>query len=266
MDNKIDIYKIIYSNNNNNLIQEISKAFDDNLELTGNQIQSLKIANKLATLSKLNDCHNLSELNAENLTGYDLIYIAVINNKIACKFCHSYYKVFNQIYLDQANTNPAQANKGLGTKVYMDILSDIKKVFKPSTICADAISPSGKRFLEKVGFFPNTHPDSKDTNAIYYLNERKPFLIDLNDLPTSRDMALAPNIEKFNSIVGFANSQSYFNREQAKEVFYQVYNARQKGYKVSDMLNRENPQNNFFEMFSLEDLIVPNKNIKKPSK
>ena len=51
MDNKIDIYKIIYSNNNNNLIQEISKAFDDNLELTDKQIQSLKIANKLATLN-----------------------------------------------------------------------------------------------------------------------------------------------------------------------------------------------------------------------
>ena len=60
MDNKIDIYKIIYSNNNNNLIQEISKAFDDNLELTDKQIQSLKIANKLATdrkSTRLNSSH-----------------------------------------------------------------------------------------------------------------------------------------------------------------------------------------------------------------
>lgn len=263
MENQIEIYKIVYSKNNNKLIETILDAFEKNIDLTKEQIQALKVADKLSTLGKLNDCHNESELNAENLTGYDLIYFAVINNKVACKFCHSYYKVFNQIYLDQANTTPELCNKGLGTKVYLQIVEDIKKSFNPSTICADAISGSGKRFLGKVGFLPNTHPDSKDTNAIFYLSDKKPFLIDLSDLPPSRDMTMAPNVDRFNSILSFAKSQSFFNREQAKTVFYEIYNARQNGYKVSDMLNRTNPQNNFFEMFSLEDLIVPSKEGKK---
>lgn len=263
MENQIDIYKVIYSKNNNKLIESVTDAFENNKSLNKQQVQALKVASKVATLSKLNDCHNESELNAENLTGYDLIYVAVTNNKVACKFCHSYYKVFNQIYLDQANTNPELANKGLGTKVYKLVIDDIRKTFNPTTICADAISPSGKRMLEKVGFLPNTHPDSKDTNAILYLHDRKPFLINLTDLPSSRNMTMAPNVEKFNSIVSFASSQSFFNREQAKTVFYEIYNARQQGYKVSDMLNRSNPQNNFFEIFSLDDLLIPSKPTKK---
>ena len=231
---KYDIYKIIYSKDNNNLIEQINDCFKNNLALSAQQLKAIKIASSLASKAKLSECHNSNELNDENSFGYDVIYFAVNDeNKIISKFAHSYYKEFNQIYLDQADTFVDYANKGLGTKIYKKVIADIEKTFSPSTICADAISGSGKRFLEKVGFLPNTHPDSKDTNAIYYLKGKKMFLIELSDLPEIRNFSNAPNIELYNSILSYAKMQEYYSPKTAKEIFNKIYNSRQTDYKIS---------------------------------
>lgn len=249
-------YKVVYNQSNNKLIEQISKAFFDGVELSIDQIKALKIADALATLASLNACHNESELNEGNATGYDLVYFTLMGNQVACRFCHSYFKMFNQIYLDQADTHHAFANNGLGTRAYSMIIENIKKCFNPSTICADAISPSGKRFLEKVGFLPNTHPDSKDTNAIYYLHSRKKFLIRTSDLPQMRRMAMAPNLKKFETLLDIFAEQGIFDDVAAKNAFYKIYNDRQNGYRVADMLSRPDLKQHFVK-FDWDDVLIP---------
>ena len=265
---KFDIYKIIYNKNNNELIEQINKKFKQNQPISKKQLTSLKIASATATRKKLIESRSQSQANPADYTGYDIVYFAVKNNMVLCKFCHSFYEEFNQMYLDQANTTESLKNKGIGTMAYTKVVEDISKVFNPSTICADAITKSGQRFLEKVGFLPNTNPDSKDSNAILYLDGQKPFLINLADLPKCRNMTLAPNVSLYTTMLAFGKVQQLYNIDEARIIFNMIHNRRTKTYHVQDVLRRSEPLKlQHLPTFDVEDFIIrPSADSLKPLK
>lgn len=192
----VEVYKILFTPQNQNLILRANDLYFSQEELTKSFKLLLNIATTKATMKEI------KAMSATTLRD-QVIYLGVANNKIISTFTHLYDSVSKEIYLNESFTHESVRGQGYGTKIYKKIIEDIFLDPEIIDICATADTISGTKFLEKLGFMPNTRPDSYGGNSILYSPHKvvKPFKIrleKLHEICPLRFINKAPNIDKFN--------------------------------------------------------------------
>ena len=221
--NKLELYRVLYTDSNLNLIDEIYDHYFSQEPISGALKTRLTMATNNVSLEKIKEV-------AETAPDEHLMYVGVCNGKIVSTFTHMYKPVSKEIYLYECNTHESVQKKGYGTKFYSEIAQDIFATFGVFDICADAVSDSGRKLLEKLGFLPNTKPYSFGGNAILYspLIEHPKLYIKLDTLmevcPT-RDFTNAPNVDLYNKVLKALIYNGTYVEAEALQFFKQVNRA-----------------------------------------
>lgn len=219
----VEIFKVLFTPENDNLISRIYNVFNSGETLTHSLKLLLGVATKNVTRERLKNI-------APNTDGNHLIYVAVSNNKIVCTFTHIYDHVSNEMYLNESIAK--NTGLGYGTKAYEKIMPDIFETFKVEDICADATTDAGRKFLQKMGFYPNVNPYSYGGNSILYspttklkFSKFKIRLEKLLELSPLRNLANAPNVDAYNDEMHKLILSGDYDEESAVKFFNKVQKA-----------------------------------------
>lgn len=211
------VYKIIFTPENENLISRVYEAYNSQIELTNSLKTILEISTKNFSYDKVKQISN-------ETNGNHFICVCVFNNKIVSTFTHIFDFASNEIYLNEALTHKSFQGKGFGTMFYKQIIADFFKKANIKDICATAKTDAGRKFLQNLGFMPNSNPLSYGGNSILYSPNNRSYkfklrIETLNELCPERKFDNAPNVDIYNTEISKAILNGTYNEHQMVELF-----------------------------------------------
>lgn len=193
----LEIFKVLNTEENANLIEEINSYFATQQKSPAVLRAKLGIATLAATHE------NLEKTARTQNTNFHIVYVGLVDGKVVSTFTHLYDAVSHEMYLYESFTHESKQGLGYGSAFYGKIIKDIFTNPEVYDICASAMTDAGRKLLGKLGFIPNTLGYSYGGNAILYsphyeLVPTMARLEEISKLAPDRDFTNSPNVDRYN--------------------------------------------------------------------